>query len=220
MVEVPDARESRREREFRHGQVRLVDQGAREVDATRAGHLHGRCAQVRPEQAAELPRPDAEPTREALHGAVVQRARGDQAERTRDDGRGPGPGGRAGRRLGAAAAAGAEAGGFGRGGAREPPDVLRLRRLHRTDRPAVDAGRDHAGEEAAVEAAVAAQHGLVAVCRVEGHGRAALISHSTHLCSAILPPLKRYITRPRLENTSSGAPRLASGGHRRRLNPG
>src|SRR5439155_18104937 len=137
--------------------------------AARARHPGGRRPEVLREEPPQLAGADAEPIGESVDAAVVQRAGGDQAKRARDDGRGAGPCGRAGSRFGTAAATGPEAGGLGRGRAREPADVLRLRRPDGADGAAVDAGRDHAGEEAAVEATVAAEHGLVAVCGIEDH---------------------------------------------------
>ena len=65
------------------------------------------------------------------------------------------------RQLGPAAQARTKAGLLGLLGGVEEPAVGFLRRLHRADRPAVDASRRHADEEDAVEARVARRQRLV-----------------------------------------------------------
>ena len=70
--------------------------------------------------------------------------------------------------MGTAAAAWAEAGGFGGSGGEIPVDVGGLGERDGAYRAAVDAGGDNAGEEAAVETAVAAIDGLPADDGVEG----------------------------------------------------
>ncbi len=72
-----------------------------------------------------------------------------------------------GRELRPAAQAGAQAVLLRCGGALEVAHVVLVRWPRRTDRPAVDAGREHAGKEAAVEARIAGQAGGMALLGAE-----------------------------------------------------
>ncbi len=72
-----------------------------------------------------------------------------------------------GRELRPAAQAGAQAVLLRCGGALEVAHVVLVRWSRRTDRPAVDAGGEHAGKEAAVEARIAGQTGGMALLGAE-----------------------------------------------------
>src|SRR2546425_11572563 len=86
---------------------------------------------------------------------AAQRAVADHPQRARPDSRRTEPCGRARRRFGPAPQARPEPGGFGRRRGRKIPNVLVLRRTRRADWPAIDAGRRHGDEEAAIEPRVA-----------------------------------------------------------------
>src|SRR5205814_1735637 len=66
-----DAADPGRERDVRHGEGRLVEQRAREVDPARARHLGRRGTERGGKEPAELPRADAEPIGEAGDAALV-----------------------------------------------------------------------------------------------------------------------------------------------------
>ena len=119
------------------------------------------------EQPAQLPLADPEAGGEPGDVAVVQGPAFDEAERAGDGRRGSHPARRPGRGLGTAAQAGPEAGRLGRCGAGEEEEVLAQGRPGRTDGPAVDAGRPHADEEAAVEPGVPGSQSAIADLLVE-----------------------------------------------------
>ena len=112
---------------------------------------------------------DADLRRELVHAALVERALADQAQRARHGGGRALPGRAARRRLRPAAPAGPEAGLRGRGRRRVEAAVPQQRRARGADGPAVDAGAGDAGEEAPVEAGVAAAQGAVADVGVGKH---------------------------------------------------
>src|SRR5688572_30043264 len=90
------------------------------------------------------------------------------------------------RQFGPAAQAGPETGAFRLGRMAEEAAVLALRGPHPADRPAIDAGRGDAGEEAAVEARVAGFQGQVAGVGLQAHvvsGHAAMIRSSRAVTS-------------------------------------
>ena len=72
-------------------------------------------------------------------------------------------------KLGTASEAWPETGRFGRRRTREKRAILTLRRFHGADGPAVDAGRRHAGKEAAVEPRVTGEQSLIAYVRIKFH---------------------------------------------------
>jgi hypothetical protein len=79
-------------------------------------------------------------------------------------------GGEAGRPLGPAAQAGSESRTFRSRRARIKSHVLALRRTHRTNGPAIDAGRGDPNEELTVEAAVAGAHSAKTSVGLQNHG--------------------------------------------------
>ena len=121
------------------------------------------------EQPAQLTPADAQLLGEGLDAglALVERPLGDHLQRAAHGIRGAAPEGEFGRDLRPAAQAGAEARLLGRGGGGVVAAVLELGRAGGTDRPAVDSGRGHAHEDAAVEAGVVAPEGLIAGLAVE-----------------------------------------------------
>ena len=162
VVELAHAAEAAGQRHLDHRQLGGVEQRAGEVGPPRGCHRARRGAQVAREQPAQVALAHAELGGQGAAVAGVERAVLDEPQRARHGGRRAVPGRRAGRRLRPAAPARAKAGRLGRGGAGEEAHVAAQRRAGRTDRPAVDAGGHHRGEEAAVEARVAAAHRLVA----------------------------------------------------------
>ena len=174
VVELPHAREARREGDLGQRQVALVEQAARQVGAARPRDRSGCHTEMSRKQPRQMARPDAEPRREGLEIVVVEGARRDQPQRARHQRRAARPGRRARGGLGSAAPACPEAGALRGRRAREESHVLAARSARRADRPAVDAGGHDAGEEAPVEAAVARQQRPVAAVGVErgvGHDR-------------------------------------------------
>ena len=105
------------------------------------------------EQPSELPAADAQPLGQRFHAglAVVQRALGDQGQRPADGVGRAAPEGEVRCDFRSATQAGTEARLLCGGGRGEEPAVLEPRHAGRADRPAVDAGRGHAHEDAAVE---------------------------------------------------------------------
>ena len=120
-----------------------------------------RGAEVALEQATQLPLAHAEAVGKALHVGAVQGAGLDQREGARDGVGGSLPGGKVRRGLRAAAQAGSEPGRLSRRRGGEEGDVLGLGDARRADRPAVDAGRLDAHEQAAVEPGVPRQQGAI-----------------------------------------------------------
>ena len=161
VVEAAQAAEARRERDLGHGQVGLVDQPLREVEAAGLRHGERRGADVGDEEAVEVARADAEPGGERVDRALVERALVDERERAPHDGRGAEPGRGAGRGLGPAAQARPEAGLARRRRGREVAHVRVAGTRRRAHRPAVDAGRGDADEETPVEAGIARAAGAV-----------------------------------------------------------
>jgi len=121
------------------------------------------------EQAAELPAADAQPPGQRLDSGLVfvEGAVGDQRQGAAHRVGAAAPGGEVGGDFGPAPQAGPEAGLLGRRGRGEEAAVLEARRAGRADRPAVDAGRGHAHEHAAVESGVVALEGAVVGAAVE-----------------------------------------------------
>src|SRR6267142_3362962 len=121
------------------------------------------------EQPTELAAANAQPFGQPFDVGLlaVQRAVGDQRQRAAYRVGGAAPEGEVGGDLRPTAQAGTEArllGGRRRG---EEPAVLELGRAGRADRPAVDAGRCHADEDATVEAGVVGLEGAVEGSAVE-----------------------------------------------------
>src|SRR5262249_45705685 len=151
------------------GKARLVDQLLGEEHAAGLRHGDGRGAEMLLEKPTQLPAADAEPLGQGLDARLlaIERALGDEGEAARHGVRGAAPGAGLGRRLPPAAQAGAK------------PCLLRPRRggeeaavpelggARRADRPAVDSGRGHADEQAAVETRIAGREGAVAGFLVE-----------------------------------------------------
>ena len=161
VVEAAQAAEARRERDLGHGQVGLVDQPLREVEAAGLRHGERRGADVGDEQAVQVARADAEPGGERVDRSLVERALVDERERPPHDGRGAEPGRGAGRGLGPAAQARPEAGVARRRRGGEVAHVRVAGARRRAHRPAVDAGRGDADEEPPVEAGIARAAGAV-----------------------------------------------------------
>src|SRR6185436_19584465 len=99
--------------------------------------------------------------------AVVEETLLDQPQGRRDTGRRPAPRGRPRRGLRPAAQARPEARSLGRRRRGEEDDVPRLGGPHRTGGTTVDARRQHAGVEAAVEARIAGEPCAVTGPRIE-----------------------------------------------------
>ncbi len=108
------------------------------------------------EQAAQLPSADTQPPGQRLDAglALVERALGDQLQGTAHRIRAAAPEGELRRGLRPAAQAGAEPRLLRRRRRGEVAAVRELGRAGWADRPAIDAGRGHADEDAAVEAGV------------------------------------------------------------------
>ncbi len=168
-VELPDAGEAAGERDVGDRQAGLGQQPPRRLQPDRPGQGQRPGAQLGHEQPVQVPLRDGEPRGQPADAMLVHVARGDQPHR---------PGGQVGagvplRRpragLGAAAAAGPEPGRLGRPGMREEPHVRPGRGARRADRPAVDPGAGHRGEEPPVEPRVTGQHRPVAGVEVQRH---------------------------------------------------
>ena len=167
-VESSDARESCRERDFRHRHRGLVDQALGSLHATGRRDGARRRAGVAIEQTPQMPGRHPERAGEIFHRlAVVEEAALDEAQRTGHGRRGATPRGRSRRGLRPAAQARAESGGFGRCRSGKEDDVARLRRLHRTRRAALDPRGQHAREEPSVEPCVSRDARAVAALPVE-----------------------------------------------------
>ena len=167
VVELPHAGEACGERDLRQPQIALVEEAPGQVGAACPRDRAGSDTQMRREEPRQVTRADAESRREALEIVAVEASGGDEAQRARHQGGAADPGRGAGGGLRPAAPAGAEAGALGRGGAGEEAHVLAPGRARRADRPAVDPRRQDAGEEVAVEAAVAREQRSVAARLVE-----------------------------------------------------
>ncbi len=121
------------------------------------------------EQAAQLAFAEAEAGGKRIHCGLVQRPALDEHQGARHGVRGAVPGTARRRGLGPAAQARAKAGRLRRGGSRIEDDVLAPRRPRRANRPAIDAGRPDAGEEAAIEAGIARRDRPIAGVEIEIH---------------------------------------------------
>jgi hypothetical protein len=168
-VEAAHAGEAADQRHLRDRQVGVGQQLLGGVQPVRLQILHGRDAELRLEDAPHVAVAHAQPGGELLDRGrffgpdfgLVEQARG----LVRQDVGGvlDGPHHRMRRQFGPAAQAGAEAGVLGLRRMVEETAVLALGCFHAADRPAVDAGRGHAGEKAAVETRVPRLQGEVAV---------------------------------------------------------
>ena len=167
LVEAADAAEAGGEGDLGHRQLGLVDEllGQQHAAGLRDGDRRG--AEMLLEQPPQMALADAEPLGESIERRLVERAELDQRQRARHGVGGAAPGAEIGRGLGPAAQAGAEAGFLCRGGGRKEGHILFARRARRADRPAIDAGRLHAGEEPAVEARIALRDGAIAGIVIE-----------------------------------------------------
>ena len=168
-IKPPDTSETRRHRHLRHEQIRFIDQLLGEVYSPRLRNCYGRCAEIAQKKPAQMARTDAEALRQAFDAAVIKRALTDQLQSPGNAGRCSQPRRRSGRRFGTAAQTRPEPGFGGRRSGWEITDVGRFRRWRGTDGPAIDSGRGHADEEAAIEARIARQPGPVASFRIQIH---------------------------------------------------
>src|SRR5215472_15242596 len=114
------------------------------------------------EQPRQVSRANAQPLGERFDARIVERTFIDQAHCPLNGGERSFPGGREGRRLGPAAQARSITRCLGGSGGWVVFDILAVRRAYRADWPAVDAGRAHAREKAAVIGCVAADPSAVA----------------------------------------------------------
>lgn len=171
IVESPNACEAGRECDLGERQDGFVDQPLCPLHSPRCGHFARACAQMLCEQAAKMPRADAQAFSQRPDAAAVQSALVDHAQGAPDRRRGATPGRASGRRLGPASQARAEACTFGSGGRREEDHIGRLCGPHRADRPTINSGRFHAAEEEAVESAITGQTRAIAYFRIDDERR-------------------------------------------------
>ncbi|MDR9062836.1 hypothetical protein FEP47_02068 [Burkholderia multivorans] len=170
IVEAAHAAEPGRRRDDGHGQRGVGQQSLRHQEPLRLREFDRRYAELRGEDPAQMALGHADALRECVDGAaavqetVVDQRRGRIGEIARHVEQAV-----ARRELGAATHARPEAGLLGGRGGREVAAVLRFRRLHGTNGAAIHAGRAHADEEPAVEAAVSRQQGVVADVGIEAH---------------------------------------------------
>ena len=128
-----------------------------------------RCTEMLAKQPAELPLADFQPIGKRRDIALVERAAFDQFQRPRNGRLRAAPGIKVRRTFGSAAQAGPEARCLCRGGRRHERAILELRRPCRANRPAVDAGRLHAGEKPPIVAGIAGLDGSVTNGGIEIH---------------------------------------------------
>ena len=157
VVELPDAREARRERDLGERQVGLLDEQLRGLRAPADRELQRPGADLRDERAVHVTLAHVQRAREARDTRRRRRALGDQPQRARREVAAVVPVPRARGGVGSAPLARAEPGAHRRGRCGEEPHVLRLRRLRRAHRAAVDARARDAEPQPSVEAAVAAR---------------------------------------------------------------
>ncbi len=121
-----------------------------------------------PKEPPQLTAADAKPIAKRLHPVhpVVERAVGNERQRTRDGAGGAAPAGELGGALGPAAEARPEAGVLRGGGRRKEAAVLEPGGSCRADRAAVDPGREHADEEPAIESLVTRLEGAIAAAGI------------------------------------------------------
>ena len=165
VVEAANAGKARRKRDVGDGQPGFGQQPLGEQQPARLLHLFWRSAEVLLELAAQRAFTDAGLFSQRGERAFRQLAAinpGQQAYQCRRQ-----IAGRGGRELRPAAQAGAQAVLLRCGGALEVAHVVLVRWPRRTDRAAVDAGGEHAGKEAAVEARIAGQAGGMALLGAE-----------------------------------------------------
>ncbi len=127
----------------------------------------GRCAEMPTKQPAELPLTQAQTLSERGDRRAIERAFFHEGQCARDRIRRAAPGRKLRRDFRPAAQAWPKAGRLRRGRGRKEGDILPLRSRCRADRAAIDAGRRHAGKEAAVEARVTRADGTVAGVVIE-----------------------------------------------------
>ena len=156
MIELANGGEAGRKRDGGDGKSSLLDQVAREVNPVRDPDFYRRHAQVFEKQAAQLTRPQADAAGEIFDTAFIQHAFRNQAERAGNDRRSASPGRRARSGFRTASAAGPESGGFGRGRAREPRQVIGLGEGNRANGTAIHARGGRADEEPAVKTLIPA----------------------------------------------------------------
>ena len=172
-VEPPDAREARGEGDRGHREGRLVDQRLRALHP--AGRRDGcrRGASVALEQPAQMPSGHAERICEILDGlTIVEEASLEEPHRSGNRCPGAPPCRAPRRRFRTTPQAGAESRSFGGGRGGEEHDVLRLGRLHRTGRAAIDSCGQDTREEPPVEPGVARDPRAIASSPVENESRA------------------------------------------------
>jgi hypothetical protein len=85
-VEPPQAAEARRQRNFRHGHTRFVDQVLGEEDPPRLRHGNRRRSKVLEKQSSQLPLANAKPFRKRIHAftLAIEGAFGDECQRARN----------------------------------------------------------------------------------------------------------------------------------------
>ena len=164
-VEAAHAAKSARERDLRHRQRRVGEQALREQQPLRLRVLDRRDAERAIEDAAQCRLVTPSRCRQRFEAAVVEHAAVDQLDGRLREALGRVDARIAGRQLRPAAQARPVPCDLRRGRAREVAAVSRARRAHAADRPAVDARRRHADEEASVEARVVRRQRAVAACR-------------------------------------------------------
>ncbi len=170
VVELPHAREPRRERHVGDRQVRADEQQPRGVGAVRAGQGQRAGAELGREQPRQVTRRVAEPRGEPRDSLALDHAVGDQPHGAAGGIPAHVPVRRSGRGLRQAPLACPVARLVGRGARGEERDVRLLRRARGARRAAVDAGGAHRGDELPVEPRVARRDRRVPLR--EGHVRA------------------------------------------------
>src|SRR6185437_2145094 len=161
-IEATDAAEPGGEGDLGKRQIALVDQTLRRLTPMGRGDGAWPGTDMADEEPAKVAGADAEPVRQLRHRAAVEETLIDQPHAAYHRRLSPEPGRAARRRLGPAAQARSETGLLGlRRGAKED-DVLRPRRVHGTDRAAIDPGSANGGEENPVIAAIAGDPRMLA----------------------------------------------------------
>src|SRR5690606_26440590 len=184
-IEAPHTAVTRGKAHICHRQRGFADQLLGKMQALGAGYGQWRNAKVLPKQPGELTGTNAQAGRELRRGPLGQPPGSDQLQ---------GPGYRVGRaqprwsargRFRPATQTGPESGLRSGGGAPEQADVFLARNTYGTDRSAVNAGGQHADENAAIEMGIPCLTGLFEIIGVEVHGDAAqLLNCSTTTGSA------------------------------------
>ena len=197
VVELADAAEAGGERDRREVEVGGLDERAGGARPLGAGDGERAGAELVGHEAGEVALAVGQPAGQPADALAVDDAVDDEAHRPGDDVAADVPLRRAGRGVGPAPLAGPEAALLGGRGGRQEVDVAGLGRHGRAAGAAVDAGRGDGGHEAAVEAAVPAEHGPVAAGVVERQ-------HPTILA-------RRRRADERVSDTDDGAGRRCGG---------